>query len=65
MKRRINDYKTVNILPKNALSVADYARKLNCTTPYIYKLWREHLSKKKEINFEIVMFSGINFIVEN
>jgi len=43
-----------------AMSVSNYAAQMECTPPYIYKLW-----KIGKANFEIVIFSGNNYIIPN
>lgn len=58
MKPNINKYKTVNNLPKKALTVKQYADEKGISTSYIYKLVKE-----KKANFEIVVFQTINFII--
>jgi len=59
MKKDRKEYEQVTELPADALTVAQYADRRNCTTPYIYELIR----KGKNTDFKIVKFKGINFIV--
>lgn len=59
MRKTRKQYKEVTKLPAAALTVAQYAEQRDCTTPYIYELIR----KAKNIDFEIVIFKGINFII--
>lgn len=60
MKPNVSKYKIVDVLPKNAMTVKQYAESRNpkITTSYIYKLLKE-----KKANFEIVVFQTINFII--
>lgn len=59
MKQRKHSYRIVEELPANALSVAQYAANIkDCTTPYIYELWRNN-----KADFEIVVFKDFNFII--
>lgn len=58
MKPNINKYKSVTKLPKNALTVKQYAESRGITTSYIYKLLKE-----KKADFKIVVFATINFII--
>lgn len=58
MRKERKQYKEVSKLPDNALTVAQYAKDRECTTPYIYELVR-----KQKNDFEIVIFKGINFII--
>jgi len=58
MKRTRKARKVVTELPRNAMTVADYARHRNCTVPYIYELER-----KGKANFYIVIFHNINFVI--
>jgi hypothetical protein len=62
MKRR-NKYRKVEELPKGALAVPAYAKSLKVKEPYIYKLWRLHVKEEKQINFEIVLYQGYNFVI--
>jgi hypothetical protein len=72
VKTRINTYREVDKLPANAVVVADFAESRDCLASNIYKLWRNRASpnktvgrKKKPIDFEIVIFKGINFVIPN
>lgn len=59
-KNRRYEYEHVNILPDNAMTVAQYAKEVKeCNTSYIYELIR----KKKNGDFQIVIYKGINFII--
>lgn len=55
---RKNTYNIVPDLPANALRVSEYAQLRNCNTSYLYELIREH-----KADFEIVIFKGINFVI--
>ena len=59
---RHNRYRTVDYLPDNALRVSEYAEQRQCNTSYIYELVRKSL-EGKSIDFEIVVYKGINFVV--
>ena len=56
-----NNYRSVERLPSTALRVSEYASQRNCNTSYIYELIR----KGKNIEFEIVIYKGINFVLVN
>ena len=58
---RRNTYKTVEKLPSHALRVSEYASQRDCNTSYIYELIR----KGKNVDFEIVIYKGINFVIVN
>ena len=58
MKKNKGKYREVIELPEGSMSVSNYAAQRECTPPYIYKLWKEGKAK-----FEIVIFSGTNFII--
>lgn len=59
-KNRRYEYEQVNILPDNAMTVAQYAKEVKeCNTSYIYELIR----KNKNSDFQIVIYKGINFII--
>lgn len=45
-------------LPTDALRVSEYAAKRECNTSYLYELIRTH-----KADFEIVIFKGINFVI--
>ena len=62
-KNRINQYRELDKLPVEAITVNQYARQRDCNTSYIYKLWREYKEKGKPITFEIVKIRDINFII--
>jgi predicted transcriptional regulator len=58
MKKNDGKYEVVKTLPKNALTVKEFADKNKFSTSYIYKLVREQKAK-----FRIVTFQTINFII--
>lgn len=58
MKKNISKYPSVERLPKNALTVKNYADNNECSTSYIYKLVKE-----KKAKFKIVTFQTVNFII--
>lgn len=58
---RRNNYRTVERLPATALRVSEYAAQRECNTSYIYELIR----KGKNVDFEIVIYKGINFVLVN
>jgi len=58
MKKNKGKYREVTELQEGAMSVSNYAASQNCTPPYIYKLWKTNKAK-----FEIVIFSGNNYII--
>jgi hypothetical protein len=58
---RKNTYDIVTELPSDALRVSEYAARLDCNTSYIYELIRE----KKNTDFHIVVYKGINFVILN
>lgn len=58
MKKNANKYASVTNLPKNALTVKEYADREGISTSYIYKMIREDKAK-----FKIVVFQTINFIL--
>lgn len=64
MKKRTNTYRVVNKLPDNAVPVTEYADSKGCTDNNIYNIWRRHIGpNKQEVDFEIVVFKNINFII--
>ena len=65
MGKRQNKYRTLDTLPANAMSVAQYASQRGCNTSNIYKQWRLRKGQGKEYSFEIVEFQGINFVLVN
>lgn len=60
-KTRHNTYRTVDKLREDALRVSEYAAQRNCNTSYIYEL----IKKGKNVDFEIVVYKGINFVLVN
>jgi predicted DNA-binding protein YlxM (UPF0122 family) len=58
MKKNIAKYREVKTFPKNALTVNEYADKMNFSHQYVYKLLK--LGKNK---FEMITFKGHNFII--
>lgn len=60
-KTRHNTYRTVDKLRTDALRVSEYAALRNCNTSYIYEL----IKKGKNVDFEIVVYKGINFVLVN
>jgi hypothetical protein len=65
MRRYNYNYTVLDTLPPNALTVKAYADARGCNTAYIYKLWREHNDpkKRKPIDFKIILFHDINFVI--
>lgn len=63
MKTRVNTYREVESLPKRALTVTAYAKEKGWDNSYVYKLWKQHINDGKKIDFEIVVFSGVNFVI--
>lgn len=57
MMPRKYDHRIVKRLPKDAITVKEYARQRNCHHSLIY-----HELKRGKANFQIVNFQGINFI---
>jgi len=60
MKKNKGKYREVTELKEGAMSVSNYAAQMGFTPPYVYKLW--NIGKA---NFEIVIFSGSNYIIPN
>lgn len=58
MKRNLGKYKEVNILPVNALTVAEYATVRNITVGHVYT----HYSRGRA-NYDIVIFKTHNYII--
>jgi hypothetical protein len=58
-KNKFHQWTQVNTLPDSALTVTQYANKINVTPPYIY--WM--LKHGKNFDFEIVDFKGRNYII--
>lgn len=58
MKKNANKYEEVKTLPKNAVTVKQYADGKEISTSYIYKMVRE-----RKANFKIVVYQTINFII--
>ena len=52
---RIN-YPKVSELPKDAMKISEYAKHLNVSVAYVYKLF-------KQGKISIVMYQGINFVL--
>ncbi len=60
MKPNKNKYPEVTTLPKNALTVKEFAAKKDTTTSNIYMA-----IKRGTADFKIVVFKTINFIIPN
>lgn len=58
MKPNVNKYEQVEKLPKNAMTVKQYADNKGISTSYIYKLLKD-----KKADFKMVVFQTINFII--
>jgi len=59
MKHNVNKYETVHSLPVGAVPVAVYAADKGITTSWVYKQIRT-----KKARFKIIVYMGINWIVE-
>jgi hypothetical protein len=74
-KKRKNNYREVETLPKNAMTVAEFEKESGCSNAYAYTAWKRNVVPEQEkeggnpekamkkIGFEIVVFKGINFII--
>lgn len=64
---RHNKYRVVDTLPIDAMRVSEYAAQratvhgTGCNTSYIYEL----VKNNKNVDFEIVIYKGINFVLIN
>lgn len=58
MKPNTNKYEVINTLPKNAMTVKQYADNKGISTSYIYKKLKD-----KKADFKMVVFQTINFII--
>ena len=56
MKGVRKEYNKLSELPRNAITVRQYADKLGFTVAYIYKM-------QKEGKVNIATFAGINFVI--
>lgn len=66
MKNKQRKWLEVDNLPDTAIKVSEYAKQRRCNTSYIYKLAamkQDEIKTDQKINFEIVEFHGINFII--
>lgn len=61
---RVNDnrYRTVKKLPDNAIKVSDYAKSIGLRD---HSLIYHRLRRNVAVNYEIVVFQGINFVIPN
>ncbi len=59
MKKNIDKYPNVATLPNDAVTVDVFCKQQDYTTANLYKKVRE----KKLLDFQIVVFHGINFII--
>ena len=59
MKANVNKYLNVDRLPENAVSVKLFADSKGYSTSYVYKL-----IKLGKAPFDIVVWQGINWVVE-
>jgi len=63
MKKRTNTYRIVDKLPAKAVLVAEYADSKRIGEPAIYGQWRRHINNQSPIDFEIVIFKNMNFVI--
>lgn len=64
MKAKTKPYRVVKVLPQDALTVAEYADRKGYTHNNIYNIWRRHVGpQKQKIDFEIVLFRTVNFVI--
>lgn len=63
MAKRKNTYRGVEKLPKGILSISEYAALKDISEPHVYKLWKQHSTEGKEIDFEIVLFKDHTFVI--
>lgn len=69
MKKRTNTYREVQKLPASAMTVPTFAAQMEYANPgVVYNNWRRSRGPTEgrnqiKINFEIVVFKGINFVI--
>lgn len=63
MRKERKQYRIVEVLPPTALTVAQYAKDQDISPQYIYELLRKNREEGKKIDFEMVLFKGINFVI--
>lgn len=61
MKLRNNNYEVVTSLPAEAINVATLAEELNCSTAYIYKMYKA--GRLAERGYDIVIYNNYNFAI--
>lgn len=57
---RAYKYEVIDILPSGAVSVATFAAMNNICVSYVYMKY-----KRGKANYNIVCYSGVNFVVVN
>lgn len=57
-----NRYRTVSKLPDNAVKVSEYAKLIGLRD---HSLIYHRLRRNVSVNYEIVVFQGINFVIPN
>jgi len=58
MKRNLGKYKEVEKLPKEAMTVSEYAASNNISQSYVYKM-----IERNNATYQIVIFKTMNFVI--
>lgn len=54
---------SVSELPTNAVTISQYAEQTGYAVGYLYIKYQRALKQKKEIDYKIVSFKGVNFVI--
>lgn len=55
----------INELPATAVVVSEYARKTGYAIGYVYIKYQRSLEGKATVDYKIVSFQGVNFVIPN
>ena len=65
MTTKESKYKEVHELPGTAQKVSTFARSQGWQVGYVYVKYLRSLEGKADVNYNIVRFQGINFVIPN
>ena len=63
MTTKESKYKEVAEIPPTAQKVSTFARSMGWQVGYVYVKYLRSLEGKAEVNYTIVRFQGINFVI--
>ena len=65
MAKNEGKYTEIDYVPYNAVPVQYYADQMGFSKQYVYKLLRLKREGKRDIDFEMAIWKGVNLVIPN